>query len=73
MALLDSINRPKWQHKDPEVRRNSVSQLDDQDVLLELVTGDDDSRVREIALSRISKPGTLDTLIETLPDAFARR
>ena len=73
MVLLDSINRPKWQHKDPEVRRNSVSQLDDQDVLLELVTGDDDSRVREIALSRISKPGTLDTLIETLPDALQQQ
>jgi exonuclease SbcC len=73
MALLDSINHPKWQDKDPEVRRNSVSQLDDQDVLLELVTGDDDSRVREIALSRISEPGTLDTLIETLAGALQQQ
>ena len=66
MALLDSLNRPKWQHKDPEVRRNSVSQLDDQDVLFELLTTDTDATVQEAALSRITNPDRLDMLIETL-------
>ncbi len=70
MSLFDSLNRPKWQHKDPEVRRNAVDQLDDQDVLLDLVKTDSDFTVQASALSRITSPDTLDTLIDTLPGAL---
>ncbi len=52
MSMLDSLNRPKWQHKDPEVRRNAVDQLDDQDLLLDLVKTDSDLTVQASALSR---------------------
>ncbi len=70
MSLFDSLNRPKWQHKDPQVRRNAVDQLDDQDVLFELVKMDADSTVQAKALSRITSPDTLDTLIDTLSGAL---
>jgi exonuclease SbcC len=70
MTLFDSLNRPKWQHKDPEVRKDAVGQLDDQDVLLELVKTDADSTVQASALSRITSPDTLDKLIDTLPGAL---
>ncbi|MEE8496433.1 MAG: hypothetical protein V3S21_08140, partial [Xanthomonadales bacterium] len=70
MSLFDSLNRPKWQHKDPQVRRNAVDQLDDQEVLFELVKMDADSTVQAKALSRITSPDTLDTLIDTLSGAL---
>ena len=73
MTMFDSLNRPKWQHKDPEVRRNAVGQLDDQDVLVELVKTDSDSTVQASALSRISSPDTLDKLIDTLPGALQQQ
>jgi exonuclease SbcC len=73
MSLFDSLNRPKWQHKDPEVRRTAVGQLDDQDVLLDLVKTDADSTVQASALSRITSPDTLDTLIDTLPEALQQQ
>jgi len=73
MPLFDSLNRPKWQHKDPAVRRNAVDQLDDQDVLLELVKTDGDSTVQASALSRITSPDTLDTLIDTLPGTLQQQ
>ena len=73
MTLFDSLNRPKWQHKDPEVRRNAVGELDDQDVLFELAKTDTDSTVQARALSRITSPDTLDTLIDTLPGALQQQ
>ena len=42
MPLLDSFNGPKWQHKNPKVRIDALADLDDQNVLLELVTKDPD-------------------------------
>ena len=73
MTLFDSLNRPKWQHKDPEVRRNVIDELDDQDVLIELAKTDTDSTVQARALSRITSPETLDTLIDTLPGALQQQ
>jgi len=73
MPLFDPLNRPKWQHDDPEVRKDAVSQLDDQDVLFELVKTDADSTVQARALSRITSPDTLDTLIDTLPGALQQQ
>jgi hypothetical protein len=73
MSLFDPLNRPKWQHDDPEVRRNAVGQLDDQDVLFDLVKTDTDSSVQATALSRITSPDTLDTLIDSVPGALQQQ
>ncbi len=73
MSLIDSLNRPKWQHHDPEVRKQAVDQLDDQDVLFELVNTDTDATVQARALSRITNPDTLDTLINALPGALQQQ
>ena len=73
MSLFDSLNRPDWQHKNPQVRKNAVDELDDQDRLLELVNTDPDPTVQARALSRITSPDTLDTLIDTLPGALQQQ
>ena len=67
MTLLDSFGRPKWQHKNPDVRIEGIDLVDDPDLLLEIVNTDSDPKVRAKALSRINNPDTLDTLIDTLP------
>ncbi len=73
MSLFDSLNRPGWQHKNPTVRLDAVDQLDDPEVLVELSSTDPDPAVRARALSRISNPDTLDTLIDTLPTALQKQ
>ena len=73
MSLFDSINRPKWQHKDPEVRKAAIGQTDDQAVLVELVKTDVDFSVQAKALSRINNPDTLDTLVDTLAGALQQQ
>jgi hypothetical protein len=40
MPLFDSINRPKWQHSNPDIRKAAIDELDDQAVLVELVNTD---------------------------------
>ena len=73
MSLIDSFTGPKWQHKDPEVRKIAIEQLDDPEVLLQLVSSDPDPAVQSAALSRIVSPDTLDLLIETLPHALRQQ
>ena len=56
MSLLDSLNSPKWQHKNPQVRIDAIEDLNDQAMLCELVTSDPDASVQSAALARISTP-----------------
>ncbi len=73
MSLFDSFTGPRWQHSNPQVRKEAVAQLQDQEVLLELVKTDLDPGVQAAALCRISSPAVLDTLIETLPPALQQQ
>lgn len=66
MTLLDSFNKPGWQHSKPEVRVAAIDELDDESILVDLVHNDPEPEVRAHALSRISSSTTLDTLTETL-------
>jgi len=70
MSLFDSITGPRWQHRNPQVRKEAVEELDDQDILLQLATTDPDPGVQSAALARISNPDTLDGLIESLPQSL---
>lgn len=58
MALLEkflnpSLFKPKWQHKDPAVRKQAVSSLTDEKILIQVATEDRDKSVRLFALSKI--------------------
>jgi hypothetical protein len=66
MTMFDSINRPRWQHDNPEIRNAAIDELDDQAVLAELVKADPDPDVRAHALSRVSDSDLLDDLADTL-------
>jgi hypothetical protein len=58
MALLEkflkpSLFKPKWQHKDAEVRKQAVSSLNDEKLLAQIANQDSDKDVRLLALSKI--------------------
>jgi hypothetical protein len=67
MTLLDSLNKPGWQHPKPEVRKAAIDEIDDLAVLLELVRNDPEHKVQAHALARITDGDELDKLSETLP------
>jgi exonuclease SbcC len=73
MSLIDSFTKPQWQHRKPEVRIAAIDQLDDQAVLLDLVSSDPDAEVRAHALSRVRDGEKLDQLVETLPQPLQQQ
>jgi len=73
MSLFDSFTGPRWKHGNPQVRREAIEQLDDQQQLRELAVSDPDPAVQAAALSRIADPAILDSLIETLPQELQQQ
>jgi len=64
MALLDkilkpSIFKPKWQHKDPAIRKVAVEGLSDEKILVQIAEQDSDISIRALALSKIKSPQQL--------------
>lgn len=55
MALLEklSIFKPKWQHKDPAVRKLALAKLNDEKILVQIAEQDSDLSVRASALAKI--------------------
>lgn len=62
-ALFRRFFAPRWQHRDPAVRRQAVSRLDAQQPQdrerLERLAGDEDSEVRQAALACLDDPARL--------------
>lgn len=64
MALLEkflnpSLFKPKWQHKDPAVRKQALSNLTDENIFIQVVNQDTDKSVRLLALSKIQSKKNL--------------
>lgn len=62
-AFFRRFFAPRWQHRDPAVRRQAVSRLDVRQAQdrerLERLVGDDDAGVRQAALARLDDPARL--------------
>ena len=72
--MLGKLFKPRWQHRDAEVRAQAVATLDprqDQETLSTLA-GDDSARVRAAAVSALLDLHLLDRLIEADTDAGVR-
>jgi hypothetical protein len=68
MALLEnlfkpSIFKPKWQHKDPTVRKLAIAKLNDEKILAQIADQDNDFSVRSLALAKIKSPQQLATFL----------
>jgi exonuclease SbcC len=64
MALLEnlfkpSIFKPKWQHRDPAVRKLAIAKLNDEKILAQIADQDKDLSVRSLALAKIKSPQQL--------------
>lgn len=64
MALLEklfkpSFLKPKWQHKDPAIRKLAIADLSDEKILLKVAEHDSDLSVRAAALAKIKSPQNL--------------
>ena len=66
MTIFDSFNKPSWQHRDPEVRKSAVGEVEDETVLINLVRDDPDEGVQSAALARIANKAVLEELVQSL-------
>jgi hypothetical protein len=70
-----SLFKPKWQHKNPDVRSRAVAEEQDPallEVLGRIVTTDDAAGVRAAAARRVDDPGVIVSAIATESDADVR-
>ncbi len=73
--MLGKLFKPRWQHRDAEVRAQAVAALDprqDQDTLTKLAREDDSPRVRATAVAALLDLNLLDRLIEEDTDSTVR-
>jgi len=68
--IFKALFKPKWQHKDPHVRKRAVHDLnlargEDRDALLHVVRSDADMDVRSAALKRITDLDVLASVAQT--------
>ncbi len=70
-GLLRRFFAPRWQHRDPQVRRQATAQLDpardEHRRALEQLTLDHDTGVRAAALERLDDPEHLLALLDKVP------
>ncbi len=85
--MLTRFLKPRWKHRNPEVRQAAIQRLSDQAILQEVANNDPDVNTRKLAVSLISDlqiliaihtdPDIQDTLnsrfITLLPDAIRTR
>lgn len=74
MGFFD-LFRPAWKHSDPEVRLDSVRQLDETqtDILLQVARKDTDDRIRRVAIKKINDPALLQELAQADTDESVRK
>ena len=64
--MLKRFFTPKWQHQDFKVREQALSGLDasnDIDIIVKLAKDDPSSKIRELALAKLSDTATLESLV----------
>ncbi len=70
--ILDKIIKPKWQHRDAEVRKNAIEEIDDPNILSELAKNDESSVVRRVAIHKISDLTILEHIARNDNDSGVR-
>jgi hypothetical protein len=70
MSIFDALSRPKWRHKNPDIRKKAIAELEDQTLLLEVVNVDTDLEVQSTALAQITDQNILDTIIDNLSESL---
>lgn len=56
MGLLDKLRKPKWEHKDPTIRRQAVINLDamaDQEIIRKIAKTEQEQSIKQLAIKRV--------------------
>jgi len=70
--ILSKLIKPKWQHRNPEVRRSALEKMDDLAVLSEIAQNDEDATVRRVAVRKIEDIQLLYQIFQKDPDVTVR-
>ena len=63
MEFIKKFLKPKWQHANPDVRRQALSELNSVEQLLTFITAETVVELRKIAVTRIRDEATLESLL----------
>ena len=63
MALLSKLFKPKWQHQNPDVRRQAIADLRSDDQLLTFIHAEPLAELRDIAVRLIRSHAELEKLL----------
>lgn len=64
--MLKNFFKPRWQHSNPQIRRQALAELtDDHEVLIQIACQDTDLELRKLAIDRITNLIILDRLART--------
>ncbi|OQW89667.1 MAG: hypothetical protein BWK78_07380 [Thiotrichaceae bacterium IS1] len=73
LMILDFINKkPKWQHRNIEVRKSAVENLDDLSILSDIAQHDEESTVRLLAVQKLTDLRLLENIAHHDPEATVR-
>lgn len=73
MGFLDKIRTPKWQNRNVRVRREAVTKLKDQKILIDIARNDSNWMVRDVAIDRINDESILIDIAENDKNADIRK
>ena len=62
MAFFKNFLKPKWQHENPDIRREAIADLDSTEQLLTFIKQEPLAELRKLAVERIKDEKTLDEL-----------
>ncbi len=65
MSLLNWF-RPRWKHSNPDVRRDSISEIEDPAILVDIIVGDGEWFIRHEALATLRAMQPDDTHYQRL-------
>ncbi|EIJ42495.1 protein of unknown function (DUF349) [Beggiatoa alba B18LD] len=66
--ILDKIIKPKWQHRNPEVRKQAVEDLTDLTLISDIARKDESPLVRLTAVRKLKDLTLLDSIAQTETD-----
>jgi exonuclease SbcC len=64
MIFSNLIKKPKWQHRNPDIRQIEIENLDDLNILNEVAQNDEAPEVRQAALYKINDLSVLDQIAQ---------
>ena len=70
--IFAKFTKPKWQHRNPEIRQSAIENLDDPNILNEVAQHDEAAEVRRAAIKKISELKTLNEIAQHDKDPSVR-